>query len=156
MSSDSPAPAPDPPSLPAPLDRVETAWARWLAVLDQVPDSRTDEPVVGIWSVKDLIGHVALWDEQALDDVRRGLSGEPEPAVDWEALNLADAAANAGRTLAQQRERMRTAHAALVASLARLPPGAPAPAAVRDWIRVDTDEHYDIHAAEVAAWLAGG
>ena len=61
--------------------RVDASWDGWLAALDGVPAERLIEPgVCGDWSVKDLIGHVAYWDDDALADVERIMKGRGQVA----------------------------------------------------------------------------
>src|SRR5690348_71800 len=141
--------------LPAPLDRIEQAWGRWLETLARVPDERAAEPgVTEAWSVKDLIGHVAFWDEYAIIRVQELLAGKPHGNIDWQQMNDADAAAGADLTLAEQRLRMETNHAALLAFLGEQTLDPELASRLYERITGDTDEHYDDHAGQIAAWLA--
>jgi hypothetical protein len=141
--------------LPPPLDRIEAAWRRWLDVLARVPDERAAEPgVTETWSVKDLIGHVAFWDEYAIVRCQEWLAGKPHGNVDWQQMNDADAAAGADLTLDEQRLRQETNHAALLAFLGELALDPERAASLYERISDDTDIHYDDHAGQIAAWLA--
>ncbi|HEU5430372.1 MAG TPA: hypothetical protein VFU81_01845, partial [Thermomicrobiales bacterium] len=112
---------PDQAPLPPPLDRIETAWRRWLETLGRVPNERAAEAgVTEAWSVKDLIGHVAFWDEYAIVRGQEWLADKPHGNVDWQQMNVADATAGADLALPEQRLRMETNHAALLAYLEEL------------------------------------
>jgi DinB family protein len=142
-------------TLPPPLDRIEAAWGRWLDVLGRVPDERASESgATEAWSVKDLIGHVAFWDEYAIVRSQEWLGGKPHANVEWQQMNDADAAAGADLTLAEQRLRMETNHAALLAFLNELSLDPERAASLYERISGDTDEHYEDHAGQIAAWLA--
>lgn len=149
--SDEPA-RPQPPADADELrDRVETAWRQLLSALDGLPEDRLAEPgVTGKWSLKDLMGHVAFWDEHALAEVEHSLAGQPRQDNDWQAMNDADYLARRERSVAAQRAAMEQAHAALRERLVGI---ADRDAArVDDGTRVDTYEHYWDHQAEIARW----
>ena len=140
-------------SVEAISERIERSWRGLMGALAGIPEERlTESGVVGDWSVKDLLGHVAVWDAHAVAAVRRYLSGEAPGQVDWEALNEREAAARADRSLAEQRSEMEAAHEQ-VRSLVRglRPPDLDVPG-VRHRLAVDSFEHYDEHAAEIRAW----
>ena len=45
------------------IERLRIERIKWLALLDEVPPERREEPgVVGQWSVRDLVAHVAVWE----------------------------------------------------------------------------------------------
>ena len=134
-------------------DRIETSWRGLQDALDGIPEERLTEPnVVGEWSIKDLLGHVAFWDEQAVLAAQRELAGEPRRELDWEAANARDAAARRDRTLAEQREALDRAHAAVLAILDDAPRLDPRSIGLCGCLKGDTYEHYDGHAADLRAW----
>lgn len=75
------------------LSRLDAAWNDIRDLVDSIPEDEIERPgVVGEWSVKDLLGHMAFWAEKAALDLvllREGRSGEiqtPEGekgANDW-------------------------------------------------------------------------
>lgn len=73
---------------PTLLDEIRTSHALWAAAADSVPDEALLEPVVGEWTRKDLIAHVAYWERhsadvlEALRDGRDLYEGAPPPATD--------------------------------------------------------------------------
>jgi hypothetical protein len=47
------------------LAQIDESWRRVNPVLNRIPRERMQEPgAVGVWSVNDLLGHVAFWDEE--------------------------------------------------------------------------------------------
>jgi hypothetical protein len=130
------------------IANIDRSWDAWTAALDGIPEDRASEPgVCGYFSVKDLIGHVAFWDEQDLARAHKLARGEEVQPNDWATMNDRDFEARKSDTLAAQTARMVAAHARLSAD-------------VRNFDGVDElrlDEvwpHYDEHAAEVFAWRA--
>lgn len=137
----------------ATIDRIEGSWRGLIAALAGIPEERLAEPgAVGEWSLKDVMGHVAYWDEQAVAAGERLLRGEPAEEVDWQAANEREAARLAGRSAAEQRTNMARAHAAVLDLLRRTPPSDPRHVGLCGCLQGDTFEHYDEHAADIRAW----
>jgi uncharacterized protein (TIGR03083 family) len=133
--------------------RVDASWDGWLAALDGVPEERLTEPgVCGDWSVKDLIGHVAYWDDDALADVERIMKGRGLVAGTADERNATAAAANAARSLDELRAEMAQTHETVVGVLRGLDPDDPRTLRICREVAEDTWEHYDDHAAEVRSW----
>ena len=63
-------------------------WASFLDSFAGVPASAMEQPgVTGIWSLKELIGHVALWDRSEAVDLNGKVAGKPGAAGNWQAEN---------------------------------------------------------------------
>lgn len=127
--------------------KIERSWAALLAAVEAVPEGRREEPgVCGVWSLVDLLGHVAVWDRQVQDDIRGFEAGDSPIEMDTDALNASEADARAGRSFADARAEMARTHARMLEVLA-------AARRVDDrMIAVDTWEHYDDHLREIDAW----
>lgn len=140
-----------PPNVAALLQRLDDSWSAFLASLDDLAEEHLLEPnAVGEWSLKELLGHIAFWDDLGRENAALALSGQAREFDDFEAMNQADHAARQGRTLAEERAAMHQAHAALVADLEeRAELDA---AAINAAIAGATYEHYDEHLADVRAW----
>ena len=133
------------------LERIEEAWRELLAALDDIPEDRMSDPgVIGDWSLKDLFGHLAFWDEHAVAEIERALAGLPREDDAWQEMNETDHAARRDHTLPEQRSAMHQAHAALVERLEAVA-GIEA-ARIDEAIRVDTYEHYRDHVKDVQSW----
>lgn len=145
--------APAPRTVADLLHRIEASWSAFLVSVDDLDEDLLGESgAIGAWSVKELFGHIAFWDDLGRENAARALSGRARQFDDFEALNQADHAARQGRTLAEERAAMHQAHAALVADLEeRAELDA---AAIDAAVAGSTYEHYDEHAADIHAWRA--
>lgn len=133
------------------LERIDEAWRTLFSTLDGIPDDRLEEPgVIGDWSLKDLFGHLAFWDDHAVQEIERALAGLPREDAAWQEMNEADHATRLDRTLPEQRAAMHQAHAELVARLEDVA-GIDA-ARIDTAIRPDTYDHYAEHVADIRAW----
>lgn len=133
------------------LERIEEGWSALLAALDEIPDDRLEESgAVGDWSMKDVLGHIAYWDEVAIEDAGKALAGQREAHDDYQEMNEADYQRRRGRTLPEQRSSMHQAHAALVDYLDDIE-GLDA-AAIDAAIRGAAYEHYEEHIADIRVW----
>ena len=132
---------------------TETAWSRWLHALEHVAVAEMDTPgVCGMWSVKDLIGHIAIWDDIAVRKI--GALGGPPPAgldENVDAINAREAALRADRTVEEQRAEMDHNHDRLLGALEAASRASDDDLErVRRWIAADSWEHYDEHTAQVS------
>ena len=136
------------------LERLERSWRGLTEALDGIPEERLGEAgAVGTWSVKDVMGHLAFWDEQALMAAERHLAGQaPVQVPDWERMNERQAAERADRSAAEQRAEMERAHEMIVALLESRPPLDPAAVGLCGCLEEDTYQHYDEHARDIRAW----
>jgi hypothetical protein len=133
------------------LERIEEAWRDLFAALDDIPENQMSDPgVIGEWSLKDLFGHLAFWDEHAVAEIERALAGLPREDNAWQEMNEADHAARRDHTLPEQRSAMHQAHAALVERLESVA-GIEA-ARIDEAIRPDTYEHYRYHIKDIQSW----
>ena len=138
------------------LGRVDTESAKLAAALKGVPRDRVSEPgVSGKWSVKDIVGHVATWDQMILEV----LQGKPEARVravrNVDEFNAAEWERRRRVEFGKLLREMEATHAALRDSLEA------APAEVfdkayphRKGLHDDTHLHYAEHADDIARWLA--
>lgn len=133
------------------LDRIDAGWRDLMQALDDIPDERLEEPgACGEWSVTNLMGHIAFWDERAVGGIERTLAGLPEADVDVQTLNEADHAERRERTLAEERSAMHQAHAEVVTRLEEIA-GIDA-AALDEAISDDTYAHYAEHVEDIRRW----
>jgi hypothetical protein len=143
----------EPADVRALLDRIDEAWRELLRLLDGIPDDLLIAPgAVGEWSLKDLYGHIAFWDEQAVHELDRALAGQPEDELDWQAMNDRDQLARQGRSLPEQRSAMHQAHATLVEQLEEVAGLDAAP--IDRAIKGASYEHYEEHLPDLQSWRA--
>ena len=130
--------------------RLDAAWTDWLRALDLVdPDRRANTPVCGHWSVKDLAGHVPLWDAEVLGDIQRWELGLPWFSNDWQRMNDDDHVAKREQPYDLLRVEMYLVHEATRAALLRL--SDEIPPELEERIGVDTWDHYPEHTEQVRA-----
>jgi hypothetical protein len=133
------------------LERIEDSWRALFAALDGIPDDRFEDPgVIGDWSLKNLFGHLAFWDNHAVHEIERALAGLPREDDEWQAMNEADHAARRGRSLSEERAAMHQAHAELVARLEDVAGLDAGP--IDTAIRPDTYDHYAEHIPDIQRW----
>jgi hypothetical protein len=69
------------------LARYDAEMKRWTAALDAVGMDRMDEPgVMGEWSAKHLVAHLAGWQWKTLASMRAALSDGEYPPTPWPAV----------------------------------------------------------------------
>ncbi len=57
------------------LSQLEEARSELMAALQGLPEDKMTAPMLGEWSVKDILIHIAAWDEVAVQDLRRVARG---------------------------------------------------------------------------------
>ena len=102
------------------LSTVSSSWQELERAIAHVPHDRVDTPgVVGSWSVKELIGHVATWDREALQALRRYLVDRDAKALvtwpdDIDGFNAREAARKRATDLAVLRRELAECHRQIV------------------------------------------
>jgi hypothetical protein len=109
------------------LDELDTERDRFSGAVAEVdPALMTAPGVVGDWSARDLVHHVAYWSEHATDALElamRGAGGEfAYDRSQTDAMNALAVREARGMSVAAAREREYRAFAALRAALAELSP----------------------------------
>ena len=113
------------PSRSAAIAIIEEGRARIDELLDRLPRAAFTEPGVGggMWSPKDLIGHLASWEEHALDALHAWGRGERAPidelwfTLSTSALNDQAVRRKASWSLARVRKDSERVHAELLAAI---------------------------------------
>ena len=142
------------------VSKVEGAWSELKRVLDRVPDDETEVPgVVGAWSVKDLMGHVATWDAEALRALSQFLIDSDTSALvawaDVDVFNARESKRKSATSVAEMYRALEQTHLELVELLSGLDEVDIARNEVETRIRIDTYDHYPEHRDQIARWLEG-
>jgi hypothetical protein len=140
------------------LKRLDTAWAAFQESYAGVPDAQLLEPgVMGDWSVRDILAHVTIWEEEALTHLPLIIAGgRPPRYVTYggiDAFNAHMIEQTRGLSLSNVRRRLDDTHRRLIAFIQ----SAPADQFTRETharrrLRLDTYGHYPLHAAAIRAW----
>lgn len=143
---------------------LERAWTALRSLIESIPeDELTAAGVVGDWSIKDVMGHVAFWDERAALTLRAATAGKPHDIPKGEGPNWVDEwnereyRARKDKSFKDIRGEWITAHENARSALAEVPEGLldtqAGPAKVIDYFAGDTYTHYDEHLEQIKAWL---
>jgi hypothetical protein len=144
-------------------ERMDQEWAALDMALSGLSEEQMLEAgVVSEWSVKDLLGHMAFWAQQAAKNaelVKAGRQDEivrpdsPEATDRW---NARERFARADRPLAQVRRELDENHRRALAALADLPEEKLSldvnGGTFLQLFAVDTYDHYREHIAQVLSW----
>jgi DinB superfamily len=148
------------------VERIGRSRAATLALVARMPQELATRPrSQGAWSVKDLLAHIAAWEEEGIQRLRLIARGHPERVVWYETMAEVDRynarAVRAARTASLPRLLIQLARtrAGLVRALRRLPPPALADPThalpVTVWLEEFAFTHERGHRKEVRAWRAG-
>jgi hypothetical protein len=141
-----------PRTLPEILDRIEVTWRDWMLALDAVDPARREEAgVCGYWSVKDIIAHIALWENEIHEHLQRWAFGLPKADVDVDAMNAVIVAENSDRPYRLVRIDMHRAHHAAITAIRAIT--GEIDDDVRDRIACETWDHYPEHTEQIRARL---
>jgi hypothetical protein len=144
------------------LERIERAWQAFHSSYAGLGEERLLEPgVVEDWSVKDLIAHVAWWEEEALTHLPHILAGgrPPRYSVTYggiDAFNALMAERKQELSLAEVLAYAEDTHQRLLALLQAAPDDQiTTETRFRRRLRLDTYSHYPIHTAMIRRWREG-
>ncbi len=152
------------------LERTQAARAALDPLLATLGDGQMHEPAFdGGWSAKDLLAHIANWEELCVSWIEAGERGETphRPAV----ISDEEAAAINERVYREHRERplddvraaSKASYERMIATIERLDEAALSDGARFPWtggrpvslfIRWNADVHYDEHREQIAAWAS--
>jgi hypothetical protein len=118
--------------------------------------------VVGAWSIKDLLGHMAFWAQEAAKNtelVKAGRQGQivrPDTSKAIDRWNAREQRLRAGRSLAEVRYELEESHQRALAALADLPEERLSlnldGGTFLELYALDTYDHYREHTDHILAW----
>lgn len=128
-------------------DKIDASWNVLHNALRDIPDDRaTESGVCGEWSVKDLLAHIAYWDDRDVEKITARTQGTELEPIDWQKVNDEVSAERANWSLDQARQESEAAHERLLAAIANQPDLA------AQALGEDPGEHYDEHSEQIRAW----
>jgi hypothetical protein len=137
------------------FDRIDRRWQEFNASYAGLSnDDMLVSGVIEAWSVKDVIAHVATWDDEALKALPIIMAGKRPPRYGGvDNFNAARSEANSRLSLKEAQARLQETHARLLDFLADLPERWYATETrFRHRLRLDTWGHYPEHTAAILAW----
>lgn len=150
------------------LDLIALEYAFYQRTLALVPETRIDEVWYGIWSIKDIVAHLAAWERllmEWIDKAQRGESFTIPSEVDIDSINAEFYAQDKDRPYDAICQQAQATHQQLIEVLTALPeefaftPGRVPPmgkAALWRLIAPNTYEHYEEHTLPIREWLIKG
>lgn len=154
------------PSLGRLRDELQSAHAEFTAALASVEPALLTAPgLVGEWSGRVLLGHLALWSEHAVEALEHAAAGRlhefGDEAMDVDAINAVQAARDAGAEVSVVVAREQAAYERLTAAMERAEPAwleerAAYGDTLAEILRDDGSDHYREHAADIRAWFGSG
>lgn len=139
--------------------KMESGWADFNASYAGLADDDMLIPgVCGDWSVRDLIAHIAWWEEEAILHLPVVLASETPPrySVTYggiDAFNAMKTAEKQKLSLDEVRQEAEDTHRRLIDYLNGVPPEELAGnTRFTHRLRLDTYGHYPIHTADVRRW----
>ena len=143
------------------LNSIEQGWEIFLESISGLTDKEIMESgVVGYWSERDVLAHIATWDQEALEALPLILEGKPTPRYarygGIDAFNAQEQERKRHLSLELVKQELVVTHQLLLNFLAELPESAFSPRGrfVRR-LRQDTYNHYREHADQITKWRAG-
>lgn len=141
------------------LNRLETAWLAFTESYAGLRDDQLTEPgVTDDWSVKDILAHVSIWEEEALKHLPHIIEGGRPPRYSViyggiDAFNARMVAQRRARPLADVLQQLDETHQRLIDFIRTIPEEhITRETRVRRRIRLDTYSHYPIHTNAILAW----
>lgn len=135
------------------LADVDRAWNVYQALVDRLTQSALERPnTVGFWSGKDVVTHIANWEEYCTGLIRRWDSGDEKrwsyefdasDAARWDAWNEEHVAPLRSFTLTEVRDYAESAHRDLIVAAAQ------SDAVTADDLAGMTTEHYRVHEGDL-------
>ncbi len=140
------------------LKRVDGAWQEFAAACEELPPKALVAPgVVGEWSIKDLMGHVATWEEEALAALSLIAEGKRPPRYSTcggiDAFNDMKWRSFRSLPVEEVRSWFAETHARLLDYLGRVPEELfVRESRFRSRLRLDTYGHLPEHTRQVRVW----
>lgn len=125
------------------IARIDDAWAEFLPLLDGLSDEAVDQPgVCGYYSLKDLVAHLAYWEDQTREVVESGHDG----SFDVETVNDRVYARYRDTPYVELRKWLIDGHARARETFAT------ARDLTEDDVKDDTWEHWQEHGNQIRSW----
>jgi hypothetical protein len=145
------------------LERIHSSYAALEQTIGQLKLEQMTTPIDGSWSAKDVLAHIAAWQQVMLQfhvgrqpfEQVTGLPDVPYGSTPVDQINEAFYARDKDLPLAAVLQTFRDGHQQLLATLDTIseadllehytPPGRPSGGPLIDWVGGDSYDHYEEH-----------
>ena len=142
------------------LREIETTWQALQGALVRVPSERMEVGgVVESWSMKDLIGHITTWENEAMKSLQNYFQQNDVKMLAWpsdlDAFNARTTEEKRAKSLDDLLDDMKTTHEETVRFIQAMKEEAFDVPEVEARIRIDAFAHYADHTEGIQKWLEG-
>ena len=148
------------------IESLEREWEALQAAIDGLDEKQmTEVPVIGEWTVKDLLAHIAVWSSRLVTDlykVDRGLAPDTSlTSAQVDQLNAQYYAEQKERPLERVLEDLHNVHLALLNRVEAMPGKSLTDPKMHPWLKgqpltrfvaEDSLEHYREHTEQIRVW----
>ena len=141
------------------IQKIETAWEAFNKSIEGLSEAEMLEPgVIGEWSVRDIIAHVTVWEEEALKALPIILTGQRTPRYSVlyggiDAFNAQMTEKNRSLSLEEVLCRRDETHQRLLAFIRSAPQEQiTTETRFRRRVRYDSYSHYSEHTEAILTW----
>lgn len=140
------------------LRHLKESWQELTESLEGLSEKELMQPnVCGAWSARDLMGHITIWESEAMLNIPLILEGEPTPKYSSsggvDAFNARAQADKKDYSLTRIKREFRSNHQRFVDYLSALPDSVfMNNARLAKRIKLDGYAHYDEHAGQIKKW----
>ena len=142
------------------LTRIEQEWKVFLDSFAGLTDNILMESgAVGYWSIRDVLAHIATWEEEALKVLPLILEGKPTPRYTRyggiDAFNAQEQGRKQHLPLELVKDELVATHQRLLKFLTEIPDSMfSSKSRFAKRLRLDTYNHYREHAHQINKWRA--
>ena len=151
-------------------ERIHSSYTALEQTIAQLSDAQLTTPIDGSWSAKDMLAHIAAWEQvtihfhvgdRSFEDVTQ-LTNVPYATTPVDQINEAFYARDRDLPLAQVLQSFRSSHQELLAMLDGMSeadlfksytPAGRSSGQLFEWIIGDSYDHYDEHRATIQRFL---
>jgi len=143
------------------IAELEANTQALLREIDGLPEEKLTEVFLGVWSVREILAHLAGWNDVIAQGLERMARGEPmsPPGVDLsdvDGMNARFADAAHGASVAAVRKNLEAAVARLIAAAKALPEERFAEGKTALRVLRTMAEHPQEHIPQIQAWKRSG
>jgi hypothetical protein len=139
------------------LAKIEHVYIASRAVLEALPAERWDEQLPAGWTLKEMVGHLAYWEDTVptfVESIRTGAARDSAGSVDEQNARVAAAVKSLARD--DVLEQLESAHRRVVDLVRSLNDDEVADGRILEKLAGDTFDHYPDHFADLGAAIKTG